>query len=208
MEFHRRAPATTGAELRDGYPVRRVGLLPGSFHPVTRAHIALARAALAVVDEVILTMPREFPHKTYDPPGLDVRLDLLSTAVAPYDRLSTAVTEGGLFIDMARECRAAIDPENVFLICGRDAAERIAGWDYADGPSFEQQLMEYQLLVAARRGEYRAPAEHAHRIMALPLEEEFDWHSATEVRERIRRGGDWRALVPPEVWDRVAKAYR
>ena len=44
---------------------RRLGILPGTFNPPTLAHIALARAALAQVDEVLFVLPREFPHKPY-----------------------------------------------------------------------------------------------------------------------------------------------
>jgi hypothetical protein len=39
-------------------------------------------------------------------------------------------------------------------MCGRDAAERIVGWDYGDGPPIQDQLNEFRLLVASREGEY------------------------------------------------------
>ena len=35
------------------------------------------------------------------------------------------VSSGGLFIDIARECRARRDDADIWLLCGRDAAERI-----------------------------------------------------------------------------------
>src|ERR1039458_5080843 len=43
----------------------RLGVLPGTFNPVTVAHLALAEAALTIVDEVVFVLPRQFPHKTY-----------------------------------------------------------------------------------------------------------------------------------------------
>ena len=55
MEFFRRAA---------GRP-NRLGILPGTFNPVTVAHLALAHAALRHVDEVVFVLPRVFPHKNY-----------------------------------------------------------------------------------------------------------------------------------------------
>ncbi|MBL8295511.1 MAG: adenylyltransferase/cytidyltransferase family protein, partial [Bryobacterales bacterium] len=72
MDFLLKAP---------GHP-QRAGILPGSFHPITRAHLALARAALAVVDEVILVMPRRFPHKDYERVTLEQRIELVRRAAA------------------------------------------------------------------------------------------------------------------------------
>jgi len=74
MEFFRRAPA---------FP-SRLGVFPGSFNPVTAAHLALARAALNNVDEVVFVLPRVFPHKHYHDKDatFEERLELLQTAVA------------------------------------------------------------------------------------------------------------------------------
>jgi nicotinic acid mononucleotide adenylyltransferase len=44
----------------------RLGILPGSFNPPTRAHLALAEASLAELDEVVLVLPLSFPHQSYD----------------------------------------------------------------------------------------------------------------------------------------------
>src|SRR5579863_363849 len=51
LEFFRRAA---------GEP-HSLGVLPAAFNPPTRAHLALARAALGIVEEVLLVLPREFP---------------------------------------------------------------------------------------------------------------------------------------------------
>jgi len=186
---------------------RRIGLLPGSFHPPTRAHLALADAALDRVDGVVLVLPRRFPHKDYDAVDLDRRAELLVAAAESHPRFSVAISDGGLFIDMARELRAALGEAEVAFICGRDAAERIVAWPYPPPDSIDAQLREYSLLVAARRGEYAPPPELAARVETLCIDGEFDEHSATEVRERIARGEDWRALVPPAIADRVARLY-
>ena len=107
----------------------RLGILPGSFNPPTLAHLALAQAALAELDEVVLVLPRVFPHKTYDGASFTQRVDLLRAVLGHHPRLAAAVSVGGLFIEIAQECRAAYGPNvQLAFICDRDAAERMVGW--------------------------------------------------------------------------------
>lgn len=183
-----------------------VGILPGSFHPVTRAHVALAQAGLSVVDTVVFAMPRHFPHKTYEQVGLAARLEIVKAAVAHEPRFAVAVADGGLFIEMAREFRAGFPIADVWMMCGRDAAERICGWSYSGLP-IEEQLREYGLLVAARHGEFAAPDHLAGRIRTLGIEAGWDDVSATEVRSRIACGLDWESLVPEVAVELVRRHY-
>src|SRR5438309_2273406 len=88
----------------------RLGILPGSFNPVTVAHLALARAALSQVDEVVFVLPRLFPHKDYSGASFEERLELLCTATDGEPRWSVALSDGGLFVEIANECRAAYGP--------------------------------------------------------------------------------------------------
>lgn len=185
---------------------RTVGILPGSFHPVTRAHAALARAGLEMVDTVIFAMPRRFPHKSYDDVGLEERIEIVQAAVADEPRFAVAITDGGLFIEMAREARLRFPGADVWIMCGRDAAERICSWSYSGLPIAEQ-LREYGLLVAARQGDFAAPEHLAARVRPLDIEAEWDDVSATEVRSRIARGGDWEDLVPEAAVPLVRRYY-
>jgi len=68
----------------------RLGILPGSFNPPTRAHLALAEAALAELDEVVLVLPRAFPHKNYDGASFVQRADMLRALAAYSSRLRTS----------------------------------------------------------------------------------------------------------------------
>src|ERR1039457_6424431 len=97
MEFFRRAP---------GRPAR-LGVFPGTFNPVTVAHMALAGAALSSVDEVVFALPREFPHKPYSGATFTERIEMLAAAIADQPAFSLASTEGGLFAEIAVECRQA-----------------------------------------------------------------------------------------------------
>jgi nicotinate (nicotinamide) nucleotide adenylyltransferase len=198
MEFVRRA------QVRPS----RLAVFSAAFNPPTVAHLALADAALAAVDEVLFVLPRRFPHKDYDEVGLEDRLRLVLRATEKEPRFAVAVSDGGLFLEIARECRQAYRPGvELWFLCGRDAAERIAGWDYGEPGAFTRQLEEYGLLVADRGGAYEPPAAYRDRIRRLPLDRAYGDVSATMVREAVRGGLPWRHLVPPEIADDVARFY-
>lgn len=200
MEFFRRAAGRPGS----------LAVLAGTFNPPTRAHLALAEAALrSAADEVVFVLPRQFPHKPYEGAGFSDRIRMLELATAGEPRYSIASTATGLFLDVARACRAAYGPEvRLLLLCGSDAAERIVNWDYGPRESIAEQLQEFELLVAERKGVYTPPPELRDRIHALELGGDFGSVSATEVRERIARNQPWRHLVPEAIADLVEKLYR
>lgn len=183
----------------------KLGILAGAFNPVTTAHVALAEAALSVVDQVVCVVPRSYPHKEFHGAALDERLEMLRRAGGRY---RVEITEGGLFIDIARELNARLAPEEIYFICGRDAAERILSWDYGETGAIDRLLEEFQLLVAAREGEIEPLAVHSHRLHSLALPAGFDHVSSTEVRRRIAAGEPWEHLVPAPIAGLVREIYR
>src|SRR5580658_1509226 len=104
MDFFRRAA---------GRP-QRVGVLAGAFNPVTVAHMALARAGLSQVaprlDEVVFVLPRVFPHKPYHGASFAARVEMLHAAIADEAPFSIASANGGLFVEIAAECREIYGP--------------------------------------------------------------------------------------------------
>ena len=172
------------------------------------AHLALAEAALTVVDEVVFVLPRRFPHKTYFGASFTQRVELLGLALGGESRFSVAACEGGLFAEIAQECRQAYgDDVQLSILCGRDAAERVANWDYGSPAAFQEMLQKFDLLVAARSGEYCPPDSLAAYCVRLELNGDFDHVSASEVRTRIGNGEPWEHLVPPAVRRRVGEFY-
>ncbi len=185
MRFFRRASTAS----------KHLGVLPGTFNPVTVAHLALARAALSHVEEVVFVLPRVFPHKDYSGASFDDRIAMLDAALDD-PAFSIATADGGLFVEIARECRLEYGPDiRVSVLCGRDAAERIIGWDYGNPGAIAGMLREFELLVAARQGVYDPPPAFAAGIRCLNAGA-LDAISATEVRERAARGDVWEHLVP------------
>jgi nicotinate-nucleotide adenylyltransferase len=184
MRFFRRASVAA----------KRLGILPGTFNPVTVAHLALARAALAHVDEVVFVLPRVFPHKDYSGASFGDRLAMLQAAIDE-PAFSIATADGGLFVEIAQECRIEYGDVPLAFLCGRDAAERIAGWDYGRPNAFSEMLSGFELLVAARGGRFEPAPEHAAAVRSLDAAG-TEAVSATEVRERAARGEAWEHLVP------------
>jgi nicotinate (nicotinamide) nucleotide adenylyltransferase len=198
MEFVRRAAKRP----------TRLGVFPGSFNPPTIAHLELANAALHAVDEVVFVLPRSFPHKEYTGTTLDQRVRLLLDALAVEPRFSVAITEGGLFVEVARECRAVYG-ENIGLsfLCGRDAAERIASWNYGRSEAWPEMLKEFDLLVAPRAGEYAPDPDQLGSFRQIAIDPRCELISASEVRRRIASGEPWEHLVPEAIHAQVREYY-
>ena len=149
-------------------------------------------------------VPRAFPHKDFEGAGLDQRVEMLRRASGRY---RVEITEGGLFIAIARELRVTEPDAEFHFVCGRDAAERILNWDYGEAGFAERMLEEFGLLVAARKGEFAAPERFEGRVVPLRLNGDFDDVSSTEVRRRLRVGEPWEHLVPDEIVDLVRELY-
>jgi nicotinate-nucleotide adenylyltransferase len=197
VRFHRRSLSRP----------RKLGVVAGSFNPPTVAHQELVYAAGFLVDEVLCVVPSVFPHKEFVGATLEQRLEMLASAELAKGA-SIAVSEKGLFIDIARECREHYGADTqLYFVCGRDAAERILTWDYGRPGVVEEMLQEFELLVAARGGEFQPPSEFQHRVHPLGLQAAHDHVSSTEVRERIGRGERWEHLVPAEIVERVREIY-
>jgi len=186
---------------------QKLGVLAGTFNPPTMAHMELVNAAGYHVDEVLCVVPRNFPHKEYFGATLEQRLEMLALADAGLG-YSVAISEAGLFVDIAGECRKHYGADvRLSFICGRDAAERVLNWEYGRPGAAEEMLREFELLVAARQGEFQPPSQFRDRVHALQVRGGHDAVSSTEVRERIARGEPWEHLVPEEIVDRVRAIY-
>ncbi len=185
----------------------RLGVLAGSFNPPTVAHLQLARSALHHVDAVLLTVPRIFPHeKQFTGATLDQRAAMLDTLAAAEPRFGVAISDQGLFIEIAREVQAVLRNPDLWFLCGADAAERITTWDYGQPGVFHRMLDEFGLLVAPRGCHYQPPPGLLHRIKVLEIQD-LDEVSSTEVRNRLQAGQNWRTLVPKNIQAQVERIY-
>jgi len=111
-------------------------------------------------------------------------------------------------IEIAREAQRSRPDAEIYLVCGRDTAERIIGWEYEEPDTLDRMFEEFHLMVADRQGAYRPPDHLSGRIHALALPPDFDEVSSSEVRRRIAAGEDWEHLVPESIVELVRETYR
>jgi nicotinic acid mononucleotide adenylyltransferase len=181
-------------------------VLAGAFNPPTVAHLALADAALARVDHVLMVLPGVLPHKAWEGTSKEQRLDMMRAVAG--ERVSAGVSEGGLYIDIAREVRSMFPEAEILLVLGRDAVERLVTWHEHDPEFFREFTAEFRLLVASRQGSWEPDARVAHAAETLDAGSEWDEVSSTRVRELITCCDEgWRALVPAELHDIVLRLY-
>lgn len=188
-------------------PIKRIGLLGGSFDPVHQAHVALAEVALAhlALDEL-----RWIPvghawqkSRVMTPAEHRVAMVRLATRHEPRFVVDTIEVdrEGPSYtLDTVRALQAA-EVADWFLVIGQD--------QYANLPSWHgwQELLQRVTLAVARRGDELPQAPEAlravpHRLMTLPLPALSV--SSTDIRERLAQGQTPTTLVPAMVSDAVA----
>ncbi len=182
----------------------RLGILPAAFNPPTIAHVALADAAQKqfALDQVAFVLPETLPHKKLDRGGFEQRLEWIKLLAKDDDARLAAASDRSLVGEIVQEFREQVSESvAMYVISGRDAAERFVSWDYGDAPSFDEQLRHFQLLVGAREGIYAVAPQHAGRIHPFEISADYDAVSATAVRER----SEW-SVVPDVIRDSVRKA--
>ena len=186
-----------------------VGVLSGTFNPPTRAHLALAREAMARLrlDEVVFVLPQVPPHKGELEASLEDRAEMLRRMLAREANFSAGICSHGLFLDQHRAIAPHYPKGTRFLfLTGRDAAERILlHWPYAEPrKALEEMFARFEFAVAARGGEFNIPAgtpaaRHAAKIHPFHIPPEYEALSATRAREAVGRGERIETYVPEKV---------
>lgn len=211
LRWARRAPR--GIRPEEKQP--RLGVLGGTFNPLTRAHLELAGAAAEAfaLGEVLFLLPAALPHRAPEEATLGQRLTLLETALTSYGRFSLAVCSHGLFLEMAEALAPEYPPTvKIYFLVGSDAAERILLWNYADPEkTLAEMFRRFDLIVASRAGQLAIPdvtrlEPYRRQIHPLALPADCQAISATAVRERLRKGETIEELVPPEVAAAIRQA--
>jgi len=184
--------------------MKRIAVFGGSFNPVHYGHIGVARRVMEenLADEVWLMVSPRNPLKEQS--GLldeGVRLDLVRLAVADVPGVVACDFEFALpRPSYSWQTLAALTktyPEASFsLVIGSDNWLLFPKWAH-----YEEILDRYSLIVYPRPGFFvRASSLPDNvRLLDAPL---FPW-SSTDVRNRLRQGGDISDMVPPGVAERL-----
>jgi len=202
--FEAFVPAQAGPPPTNG----RLGVLGGAYNPITRAHLLLARYSReqCKLDEIIFVLPQILPNKPLIGVSVEQRLEMMRLGISGIPYISLGVCSHGLFIDICTALQQMYPLMlEIFFITGRDAAERILTWPYADpAASLAQMFGAFQLLIFERQGKPKLPQDpfikqYANRIHTLEIAENLDHISSTKVRQRMTTGESIKKLVPPEV---------
>ena len=178
----------------------KVGILGGSFNPIHKGHIALARRLLveANLDEVWLMVSPQNPLKRQD--GLldeYARLEMARKAVEDEPHIRVSDFEFGMprpsyTIDTLRRLSEEYLDDSFTLLIGADNWERFGQWRDSN-----DIVENYDIVIYPRKGSEVDAKQLPPRVRLVdtPL---YDL-SSTEVRERIERGEDISDMVPESV---------
>ena len=203
---HSTAKATKLPTFRKG---KKVGIYGGSFNPIHRGHIALARQMLrkAHLDEVWFLVSPLNPFKQASTDLLDdqTRLQLTRQALADEPRLVASDYEFHLprpsYSWDTLQALSRDYPEHEFvLVIGADNWLAFDRWYHA-----EDILDSYPIVIYPREG---CPIDAATLPPTVQLVKTRLYNvSSTDIRCRIREGRPVRRLLPPAIHDAAVAAY-
>ena len=192
----------------------RVGVIGGAFNPIHFGHLLTAEAARVEfhLDQVIFMPWGQSPAKPEESePGAEERYAMAVIATAPNPHFSVSRLEidrpgPSYTIDTLKLLHEGLkDVADIFFITGADAVLEILTWKEPTGlagfcefiaatrPGFE--LNQLQELIEQNPA---LPKIRRMEIPALAI-------SATDIRERVRRGLPIRYLLPDAVADYIGK---
>ncbi len=192
----------------------KIGILGGTFDPVHRGHIGLARDAIKELglDEVVLIPAKIQPFKQDRKVTCEEdRFNMLALAVSQDDKLTVSRDEldnegvSYTYLTLRRLKKfyeTNFDEAKIYFICGTDSLLKIETWSNA-----EELLNSYSYVVGTRPGYRQEELEismkrirekHGTEIINLP-HEQLDI-SSTTIRDRLSRGERIDDLVPEIVW--------
>jgi nicotinic acid mononucleotide adenylyltransferase len=209
------APPTTHVFYPENVsPFRRVGILCGSFNPLTLAHTELAGQAQETyrLDCVFFTLAKVTVDKErVTGLSLEDRLLLLSLYAKGHDSSGVALVNRGLYVDQAQAFRSRLGAYvELQFIVGMDKLVQILDPKYyQDREAALQQLFALSSLIVANRGDMAEaefeqlldrPENRAYRpyVRFCPLPVGLADVSATAVRQALAAGESVTSQVPRE----------
>lgn len=198
----------------------KIGLLLGSFDPITVAHVAMASAVInsKVCDKVLFVVAQKNPWKEKEPAPFDVRCKMVEAAIKPLgDKCEVCrfeeLFEPPVYSYLPIRLLLAIYPkDNLFIIAGSDTIQRIPNWKY-----FEEMIKGKVGFIEI----FRSSVAHQHsNLVDTPIpfrvlyEAEYEQLgkvplvelqrmdiSSTMVREMIKGGMNPYPYITEEVYE-------
>ena len=202
----------------------RIGLLLGSFNPVTVAHVAMASAVInsKLCDKVLFVVAQKNPWKEEEPASFEIRCEMVESAIKPLgDKCEVCRYEGAfkppvysyLPIGLAV---GVYQHDEVFVIAGTDTIQRIPQWKH-----FEDRIKGKVGFIEVFRGS--ASHQHSNLIdTPIPFRVSYDSEyeelgkvplielqrmdiSSTMVREMIKGGMNPYPYITEDVYEIIKK---
>lgn len=209
-------PGLPRLDLLDEVPdtSRTIGLVPGSFDPMTIAHAALVEAL--ATDNVLLVYSPATLAKEAGPGGVPSEVLLEPgervASLLAYARgrpaVGVALCSHGLYADQAVAVGAAFPGARLVFGMGSDKVLQLLdpAWYEDRQEALERLFSIADVAYALRRGDgervaaaLAAEPRWAGGLRALELPPKVAAVSSRTVREAVRRGADVRRLVPEGV---------
>ena len=185
---------------------KRVAVFSGSFNPIHIGHLALANYVCETnqVDELWFMVTPENPLKSAQILAQDqLRLKMVKIAITGYDKFKLCDLEFSLprpsyTINTLRELQKSYPEYKFSLLIGADNWNSFHKWK-----SSEIILRDFDLLIYPRMN-------HEVNISTLPLNVQLIDSpiieiSATQIREKIKQGKDFRYFLYPSVFEFITK---
>ena len=154
----------------------RTAIYPGTFDPITNGHLDLVRRSLRLFDQVVVAVGTA---REKDPMfTAEERVELIRGAVKDLSGVSVMSFEG-LLVNTVRELGATA------ILRG---LREVSDFEY----EFQMALMNRRL------------AAEIETVFLMPCER-YTYLNSTIVKEVFRLGGDVSGLVPPNVFDELAR---
>lgn len=197
----------------------RIGLLLGSFNPITVAHVAMASAVInsTLCDKVLFVVAQKNPWKDEEPASFDIRCKMVHEAIKPFgDKCEVCKLEKafqppvysylpiGLVLSMYPK-------DEIYVIAGTDTIQRIPQWKH-----FEDRIKGKVRFIEVLRGNvgnqhsnlidtpipFRVTETEYEELGRVPMIELQRMNiSSTMVREMIKGGMNPYPYITEEVYE-------
>ena len=191
--------------------MERVGIFGGTFDPPHRAHLAVARTAVAELQLTrLLWIPAaQSPHKEDEPPTDAVhRIEMTRYMVEQESCFELDLGEmevGGLSftVDTLQRLKDAHPEWRLWLIIGQDQFDALPRWREPERLRKLARVAVYRRETTSSHRENGSDAQTDHRPPDVWLPGVRMMISSTDIRRRLMRGEDMDDVLVPEVSDYI-----
>jgi len=150
----------------------KIALFPGSFDPITKAHVDILRRSLALFDKVVIGIGLNSTKAPYL--GIDIRKSMLKAVFAKEPKVEVQTYEG-LTVEFCKKINATYMIRGIRTVSDFEYEKAIAQMNHALVPEIES------IFIVSKPG--------------------YSSISSTIVRDIMRNNGDVRQFIPPEAFE-------